>query len=150
VTLVPTMTHRVGVSHRILAHTADTGVEASAADFPNLVVELATGMFESMATVVSGISEERAVIEIEVTGSTPEDIVIGALSELLYESEVGDLHLCDFRARAVGGNGVNVTAHGVPLSTVEVTGPPIKAVTYHDLRVEETDGTWYGRVYFDV
>jgi SHS2 domain-containing protein len=150
VTLVPTAAHRVGVSHRILAHTADTGVEASAGDFPNLVVELAAGMFESMAAVVSDVSEEAAMIEIDVAGSTPEDVVIAALSELLYESEVGDLHLCAFRARAVDGNGVSVTAHGVPLSMVEVTGPPIKAVTYHDLRVEETDGTWHGRVYFDV
>lgn len=138
------------MTHRILSHTADTGVEASAANFPDLIVELASGMFESMGTVMPGVTGERVEIAVEVTGPSAEDIVIAALSELLYESEVGDVFFCDFCAKASGADGMNVEARGVPLSQVEPTGPPIKAVTYHDLLVEQTDDTWRGRVYFDV
>jgi SHS2 domain-containing protein len=43
-----------------------------------------------------------------------------------------------------------VEVGGVPTSAVEPAGPPIKAVTYHDLVVERREGRWYGRVYFDV
>lgn len=138
------------MSHRILAHTADTGVEAHADNLPNLIEELATGMFESMASLVAGVPSEGVEIEVEVTGPTPEEIVFGALAELLYESEVGDVFLCDFRAELSGRREVKVKALGVPFSRVEVTGPPIKAVTYHDLHVEKMADIWRGRVYFDV
>jgi SHS2 domain-containing protein len=33
---------------------------------------------------------------------------------------------------------------------VEPTGPPIKAVTYHAVVVEQREEDWLGRVYFDV
>jgi SHS2 domain-containing protein len=129
---------------------ADTGVEAHADNLPNLIVELATGMFESMASLVAGVPSDGVEIEVEVTGPTPEEVVFAALAELLYESEVGDVFLCDFRAELSGQRDVKVKALGVPFSRVEVTGPPIKAVTYHDLHVEEMSNTWRGRVYFDV
>jgi SHS2 domain-containing protein len=38
----------------------------------------------------------------------------------------------------------------VPTKDVELTGPPIKAVTYHQLQVAETDEGWSATVYFDV
>jgi SHS2 domain-containing protein len=45
---------------------------------------------------------------------------------------------------------VKVQAGGLLVDAVEPIGPPIKAVTYHELVVEQRDGVWYGRVYFDV
>ena len=39
----------------------------------------------------------------------------------------------------------------VPVETAVLIGPPIKAVTYHDLSVERrSDGTWMAHVVFDV
>jgi SHS2 domain-containing protein len=148
--LESTETRSVSVSHRILSHTADMGIEASGDDLPGLVVELATGMFESMGALVAGSSKEGVPIEVEIHASTPEQTVVDALSELLYESEVRDLFLCDFHARSLEPKGLGVIARGVSLAWVEPAGPPIKAVTYHDLLVEETDDAWHGRVYFDV
>lgn len=125
-------------------------MEASAPDLPGLVVELATGMFESMATLRRGTTGVGAEIEIEASGPTPEDMVVETLSELLYESEVEDLFLFDFAARSVGSRRVRVKARGVPFTDVEMTGPPIKAVTYHDIQILQTGDTCHGRVYFDV
>jgi SHS2 domain-containing protein len=45
---------------------------------------------------------------------------------------------------------IDVEAGGVPTPAVQAEGPPIKAVTYHGLVVEERDGGWFARVYFDV
>ena len=138
------------MSHRILSHTADTGVEASAPGLPALVAELAAGMFESMASLRQGPDAPAAEIEVEASALTPEDLVVDVLSELLYESEVEDLFLFDFRAEPVGRLAVRVRARGVPFTRVETTGPPIKAVTYHDVEVVDTPGSCRGRVYFDV
>lgn len=138
------------MAHRILSHTADTGVEASGHGLAGLIAELATGMFESMATPRPGARGAGTDIEIQASGPTPEDMIVAALSELLYESEVEDVFLCDFAVQSVGSHGVTVRARGVPFSEVVMRGPPIKAVTYHDMEIVAEGDIVRGRVYFDV
>lgn len=136
------------MSFQILSHTADTGVEASADSLATLIDQLATGMFASMAPVDPCPPGQE--IEIEVAAPTLEDLVVETLSELLYESETEDLMLCGFQTKILGPNRVRISAGGLPVSEVELSGPPIKAVTYHDLTVSERSDGWYARVYFDV
>lgn len=136
------------VPYEVLSHTADTGIEARAGTLADLIADLATGMFALMAEADPRSAAHE--IELEVGGPTPEDLVVEVLSDLLYESEVEDILLCDFDVDPVGERRVKVRARGMPLTEVEITGPPIKAVTYHDITVKETDGDWYARVYFDV
>ena len=134
--------------YEILSHTADTGIEATGAGLAELIDELAKGMFALIATVDPCPAPRR--IDVEVSAATPEDLVVDLLSDLLYESEIEDVMPCDFSTTMLGATHARVTAGGAPLSDVETTGPPIKAVTYHDLTVEERDDHWFGRVYFDV
>lgn len=134
------------MAHRVLSHTADTGVEATAETFAELLEELLEGMFASMADIESGTADTW--VEAEVASETAEELVVDVLSEALYVSEVEDLILCDFRITEEG-NRAELRMGGVPVGVLDVTGPPIKAVTYHGLVVQR-DGAWYGRVYFDV
>jgi SHS2 domain-containing protein len=136
------------VPYQILSHTADTGIEATGNTFPDLVRDLAAGMFGLMAAPEA--MPEGPEIEADVSGTTPEELVVDLLSELLYQSEVEELILGDFEVEMLGEQRLKVKAHGIPLSKVELTGPPIKAVTYHDVTISKTDEGWYGRVYFDV
>lgn len=140
-------------SYTILDHTADTGVEAAADTLAQLTAHLATGMFELMARIEPCPADQA--VEMEVSAGSDEDLVFEALSELLYQSETEDLLFCGFDVMAndAGANeerSMRITARGVLSTDVEMTGPPIKAVTYHDMRVTKTDDGWYGRVYFDV
>jgi SHS2 domain-containing protein len=134
--------------YRVLDHTADTGIEATAASPEELIHELAAGMF----ALTSPLEAEQATawVTVEAKSPTLADLVFDVLSELLYRAEVEDLAFCEFRVAMEGEGSATITAGGVPIVTAEATGPPIKAVTYHDLVVEERDGGWYGRVYFDV
>jgi SHS2 domain-containing protein len=134
--------------HRVLDHTADTGIEATAGSVAELLHELAAGMFALMSSLEAGQAKEWVTVQVE--SPTLSDLVFDALSELLYQAEVEDLVLCDFRVAMEGDGAVTISAGGVPIVAAEATGPPIKAVTYHDLVIEERDGGWYGRVYFDV
>lgn len=134
--------------YEVLSHTADTGIEARATSFADLIADLATGMFALMAE-----PDPRSAIdavELEIGAPTPEDLVVEILSELLYESELEDLMLCAFDVAPVGNLRMKIRGKGVPLSAVDLVGPPIKAVTYHDIEVTESGGDWYGRVFFDV
>lgn len=131
-----------------LAHTADTGLEASADTLPRLVEELALGMFELMAAV-KDCPAGRSV-DLTVQSRSTEDLVVDVLSELLYLSETEGLHFCEFEVTEIGDNDVLIDARGIPTEDVETTGPPIKAVTYHQLTVAETNEGWTATVYFDV
>ncbi len=136
------------MTYTVLHHTADTGIEAFADSLGDLIRTLATGMFEIMAVIEPCKSEQ--VVAVEARANTVEDLVVNTLAELLYRSEVDDLFFCDFEVTAVDHTTARVEATGVPVGDVELTGPPIKAVTYHDVVVRESDEGWHGRVYFDV
>lgn len=136
------------MTYTVLSHTADTGIEATAETFTDLIGTLATGMFGIMAKV-EPCPPQHAVV-IEVSAEAAEDLVVDALSELLYRSEVDDLLFCDFEVTRKAETTLAITATGIPVTAVEMTGPPIKAVTYHDVVVRQSDSGWYGRVYFDV
>ena len=132
----------------ILDHTADTGISATAGSLAELVEIMARGMFSLMANV-SPCPADRSVA-FSVAANTNEDLVYECLSELLYLSEVEDTIFCAFRVRVVGERAIEVTARGVAVDEVELSGPPIKAVTYHQIEVTESDDVWRGRIYFDV
>lgn len=134
--------------YEILDHTADTGVAAKGETLSELIDALATGMFELMAEVKPCPSDRS--LEFEVSAGTDEDLVFEALSELLYRSEVEDLLFCHFDIEVKGDRRLRIGASGVPTGQIELIGPPIKAVTYHDIEVTETVDGWSGRVYFDV
>lgn len=134
--------------YTVLAHTADTGIEASASTFEDLIVELALGMFSLLIELAD--VEPSTEIRIHIQASSTEDLVVDVLSELLYRFEVDEVVVGAVGVSMAGANAVTVTAGSAPLAEVELTGPPIKAVTYHDLVVDEATDGWYGRVYFDV
>jgi SHS2 domain-containing protein len=134
---------------RVLDHTADTGIEATAGTFPELLRELAAGMFGLVASVPPSAAQRW--VRVRVTASTREDLVVDSLSQLLLQSELEDLLFCDFRVVAdEGERSADIEAGGIPMTSVAAAGPPIKAVTYHSLLVERRGQEWYGRVYFDV
>ena len=135
------------MAHRVLAHTADTGVEATADSFPALVAELAAGMFGLVASLPASVA--RRWITVRVAATTREDLVVDTLSELIYRAEVENLVFCAFRVQERPDT-IELRAGGVPADEVEAEGAPIKAVTYHDLVVREEGDGWYGRVYLDV
>lgn len=137
------------MAHRVLAHTADTGIEATADSLASLIRELLLGMFGLEAAIEPSAAQRWITLRVEAP--TPEDLVVDTLSELLFHSEIEDLVFCDFRVEMDRDElAVSVEAGGVPVGAVEPEGPPIKAVTFHDLVAEERDGGWYARVYFDV
>lgn len=105
-----------------------------------------------MFHMVAGSRDQQATgsIEFVVASPSPEDLVVDVLSQLLYESEVRDAVFRDIEVDETGSLTFRIGANSVPIRKVLVQGPPIKAVTYHDLRVCRTADGWEGRVFFDV
>jgi SHS2 domain-containing protein len=123
-------------------------LEASAPSLGALLETMATGMFHLMADPPPASASVR--LDITVESDSQEDLVVDVLAALLYQAEVDDVYLSEFLIDVTGYTLARIRAAGVDAAAVELTGAPIKAVTYHDLAVEDTGAGWYGRVYFDV
>ena len=102
-------------------------------------------MFELMFSAVPAV----ASIEVEATGSTHEEVLVGWLSELLYVAETRGLVLSAFTVDSASAEVVEGRVGGVPLTAARARGTPIKAVTHHGLEVRH-DGVWRARVIFDA
>ena len=134
--------------YEALDHTADTGIRAYGVTSHELFENAGWGMFDLMFR----LDEMSAVRDVPVmaAGDSYEELLFNWLSELLYHSEALDLAFCYFTVDRLEEGGVQGSAGGVPTDSVELRGPPIKAVTYHDLAVVENPETWWARVIFDV
>ncbi len=132
--------------YRVLSHTADTGIETHGETLEAVLANAAFAMFDLMYGL--GDASGREVQVVVDQGEAP-DLLVAVLSELLYRSEAEDVAFTGVAIRSEGDRLV-IDADVIPLADLELHGPPVKAVTYHDLRCEETDEGWYARVIFDV
>jgi SHS2 domain-containing protein len=152
--------------YEVLSHTADTGIVTRADSLEAVIANAAYAMFDLMYDVDGSVPGVGVPLEIAVAaeeppspaapglppmgGETePPDLLMAVLSELLYRSEVDGVAFGDFEVSAEDDRAL-VRVRGYPVESLEVQGPPIKAVTYHDLRCEPTDDGWVAQVIFDV
>lgn len=156
--------NRSGARHEILAHTADVGLRVEAPELRSLFSEAAAALAELAADVPAGARElppERVELE------APD--LVGLAYEWLNEL----IGLADVRRAALAGAQVE------RLEQVPPPGDPgdeatwawcldgtirlarfedgdvrprvgVKSATYHDLRVEPSEGGWTLTAYLDV
>ena len=131
--------------YRILDHTADIGIEATAPDIPSLFSEAV----RACAAVI--VDAEPA----EPDGSVPVAVEADDLGALLAALLVEALWTFESTSRLPVAAELEVsstTAAGTlgVVDDVTIGGPAIKAVTYHQLIVERTADGWRAQVFFDV
>ncbi len=135
--------------YRELDHTADTGIEVFAASINELFVNAALGFFATVVDITT--VSAREVETITVSASDYEELLVRWLTELLYWHEVHNMLFCEFAIIAldarqlqahVGGERFDPKRHQIRRQ--------IKAVTYHDLKVQQVKDGWQARVIFDI
>lgn len=134
--------------YEVLSHTADSGIVAYGPTLATVFESAAFAMFDLMF----GIGEIEGVhrVEVEVAADTVEELLVDWLSALLFEAETRDLAFCSFQIDTLDDTHAAGRAIGVPVASVELIGPPVKAVTYHDLVIARVPAGWSARVLFDV
>ncbi|WP_101298235.1 archease [Halegenticoccus soli] len=137
------------MSYALRDHTADVAVEAAADDLSELFAAVADGLAAAMCESVP--EDGGDCFPISVRAESREALLFDYLDQLIYERDVRGVLPVDNRA-AVHRDGdewvVEATARGVPLSAV--VAREVKAVTYSEMRVEETADGWEAYVVFDV
>jgi len=140
-----------GRGFRPLEHTADKSMEAWGSTLPELFHAAAEGMF-SESVSCAGINAEQSW-EIEVEAETVEELLHAWLSELLWVSERDEAAVCRIEVDTIAETPWRARGRawgGSPPPDLPHTGAPVKAVTYHGLRVWQEGGNWWARVVFDV
>ncbi len=132
--------------YQVLSHTADTGIATEGGTLEEVIANAAYAMFDLMFALDD--AAPGTPVEMSVAAAPPPDLLVAVLGELLYRSEVDDTAYTRISLRR-DGDRFTVSAIGHPVPA-ELHGPPIKAVTYHDLICEPTDDGWSARVVFDV
>ena len=134
------------MAYRILDHTADIGIEATAPDIPALFSEAVRATAAIVLDAEPGESGSDPVpvaVEADDLGA----LLAALLGEALWTFEStgrlpvnAELEVSD--SSAAGTFGV--------MDEATIGGPAIKAVTYHQLLVERTSEGFRAQVFFDV
>lgn len=136
---------------RPLEHTADKAMEAWGATLPDLFCAAAEGMFAGGVDADRVAETQEWRIEVEAEGL--EDLLRAWLSELLWLAERDESAIRRVEVEAVEADPWRVRGRawgGPSPAGGEHPGAPVKAVTYHGLRVWQEEGQWRARVVFDV
>lgn len=138
-------------------HTADVAVEATGESIDEVFGAVADGMAAAMCDPVPPGGER---FSLTVTAEGREQSLFDYLDQLIYERDVrGVLPVnneasvtrpaqVDTESERADGWRVDATARGVPLSRVDARD--LKAVTYSEMDLSETDEDWHAYVVFDV
>jgi SHS2 domain-containing protein len=130
-------------------HTADLGLRIQAEGFHALLAEAGRALF---ATLVANLDEVQLVgqKEFRIEGDDQEYLFFDWLNELLYTYQTDRLVLAEFNTHVVP-EGLRAACRGEPLDlSRHQPDHDIKAITYHGLKVVETDGGWLAEVIVDI
>ena len=127
-----------------VSHTADWSARVWAPDLPSLFREAARAMNSLSGTVIG--TGERVSRTLEAEGPDVESLLVAFLSELVYYQEQENLTFDVFDLR-VAGQWLKVAMEGAEIESVDKA---IKAVTYHNLKIETIGEGLETTIVFDV
>ena len=135
-----------GVAYEEIEHTADRALKIYGSDLQELLLNAAGGMNSLLVREYNAFSlQEKKSIELDAIDS--ESLLVEWLSELAYWAETELLVFHKFDLHSVSPTHVKATVHGSRVAQLE---NHIKAVTYHNLKIIQTDEGLTATVVFDV
>jgi SHS2 domain-containing protein len=142
-------------TYEIIDHTADIGIRVYGKNLEQLFINAARAMFKIMLEPTKKRSifqkEEYEKFLLNKEGKSLEDVFLVWLSELLYLFSTEGLIMDKADVQKLDANSIRAEVSG------RIFNPDfyrikteIKAVTYHELEVKETDKGYQAQVIFDV
>ncbi|WP_435318751.1 archease [Haloarchaeobius sp. TZWSO28] len=136
------------MSFQLREHTADVAVEATGDSLDETFAAVADGLTAAMCDEWPDSGDRFSV---DIDAENVEALLFDYLDQLIYERDVRLVLPVDNQAtiqERAGEWHLDGSARGVPLG--DVNARDIKAVTYSDMTVEETDDGWRAYVVLDV
>lgn len=131
----------------ILEHTADVGIRARGKTLEATFEAATEGLASILGAWQPGDGQE---IRIEIEQGDIAGQLVDWLSEVLYLQDSRDAVLCDVHVHRVGDEGTTGSVTLRPRGDEVLEGTAVKAITYHQLRVERAGAGWAAELYVDV
>ncbi len=135
--------------YTFIEHTADLGLRATATTLPDLFIQAARGMYALLGQLEPGTEPVEKILQLQAPDT--ESLLHDWLSELLWEVD-GNGRLFDaLEFEWLDEQHLTARCSGTVYDTARSERSiEIKAVTYHDLRIEKHDGIYQVTVIFDI
>jgi SHS2 domain-containing protein len=135
--------------YEFFEHTADLGLRVRAADLDTLFADAARALFAALLEDPAAVQPLQRV-DVQLTGTDRDYLLFDWLKALLYRCDAEHLVFGRFEVH-VSADGLTGTAWGEPLDPDRhALAHEVKAITYHGLRVEQTDDGWLAEVIVDI
>lgn len=135
--------------YEIFEHTADLGLRIKSQNLESLFADAGRGLTSMIAANLEAIRPVREV-SLRIEGTRRDDLLFDWLTEILYLFESERLLLNDFSLQ-FDEEGLQATARGEPLDEERhQLEHEVKAITYHELKVEQTPHGWLAEVIVDI
>lgn len=130
-------------------HTADIGLRIQAETLETLFSEAARGLFSIIVEELSTVSTTQE-IEINIKGTDQEYLFFDWLKELLFRFDVEHVLFAKFEV-TLTDTGLNGKAFGEPIDLDRhELDHEVKAITYHELSIKQTDAGYQAEVIVDI
>ena len=135
--------------YELIEHTADVGIKVYGKDLKELFANAAFGMFEVIADLKN--VQAKAPIVLELDAPDTEELLVSWLRELLYEYNSNEILFKDFKISQIDKGHIKAKAFGEKLDTKKhQLRNEVKAVTYSDLKIKETEEGLQAQIIFDI
>jgi len=134
------------LAYHFIDHTADIGIHVISKDVRGLFEEAARALIDIMGAKCPDKDLKHQTIIIE--GIDRIDTLVRWLQEILYLIEVKNLRVFSLRVALIHETGMEAVVSGIysPTKLKE----EIKAVTYHNLEIQEVDNHVETTIIFDT
>lgn len=143
--------------YELVSHTADLKIQAYGVTLEEVFRNALKGMFSCIKPRSTHITYDDDIPHVKsytsqrkvVTRSTDKEVLlIDFLSDCLYLSAVHKEAYFDAKFISFSDTELEALLYGVAIEGYEVV--EIKAVTYHDLVIEQNEGIWRATIVFDI
>ncbi len=141
----------------LIDHTADLEIRVYGATIEQLFHNALCGMFQAIKPQIPGCSIKNDRVQckelsrhhkLHVESPDREALLVDFLSQALYLSDVHNEAYLDVTIHALSDTMIDATIHGAPITGFEDV--EIKAVTYHDMKIQKMNGLWQVNIVFDI
>ena len=136
-------------NYQIIDHTADLGIIVKGSDVTNLFIHAAQAMIDLM--VKGEVSNKKSIRNVSLQGTDFPDLMVKWLGEILYLFYGEKLLLHSIEIKSINPTKLESTLTLTDFEPeYQQVKREIKAVTYHQISVDNLNDGWQARVIFDI
>lgn len=136
-------------NYELLEHTADLGIRVWGTDLKGLFINSASAMYELIADI--RVVRPTISFDVKAEAQDKDELLKNWLSELLYYFHVKNILFSKFMIKDLTEKNIISIAKGEEIDKKRHTlKHEIKAVTYHNLKIEKKGRRFITDIIFDI